>query len=54
MTAAGQRRSEKATFFLEGEVLPNQSVRKNSWAWRRPGSLVQPALPADGTSVPGM
>lgn len=31
-TAAGaQRRSEKGTFFVEGEVLANQSLRKKSW-----------------------
>lgn len=47
-TAAGaERRSEKGTFFLEGEVLPSQSLRKKCWDWRRPGSFVQPALLSD-------
>lgn len=44
MTAAGAERSEKGTFFLEGEVLPNQGLRKNFWDWRRAGYFVQPFL----------
>lgn len=49
MTAAGaQKRREKDTFFLEGEVLSNQSLRRKSWDWRSPGSFFQPSfLPSD-------
>lgn len=42
MTAAGAERSrEKGTFFL---VLPNQSLKRKFWDWRRPGSFLQPSL----------
>lgn len=44
MTAAEAERSgeEKDTLFLEGEVLPNQSLRRKFWDWKRLGSLLQP------------
>lgn len=44
MTAAGaeRRREEKDTFFLEGEVLPSQSLRRKFWDWRKLGSLLEP------------
>ena len=47
MTAAGaerRRREEKGTFFPEGEVLTNQSLRRKSWDWISPGSFYQPSL----------